>query len=90
LTARKMGRIQAYEYWSEQYHSARRLVDALYRITQGQDRTVGRQVNGVWMTVDRQAKATRMLPLAMRRKARLYAKALAFEKPTPRTKAARP
>lgn len=85
--ARKMGRIQAYEYWSEQYHSARLLVNALFCITQGHDRTVWRQVNGTYVAIDRGAKASRMLPLAMRRQARLYAKALSFEKPVSRNAA---
>ncbi len=71
--ARKMGRIQAYEYWSEQYHWAGVLVKSLYRVTQSGDRRIA----------ERQ-KAGRLLPMARRRQARMLALAERYEHPTPR------
>jgi hypothetical protein len=78
--ARKMGRIQAYEYWSEQYHSARLLVNELIKIQHGLDARIW---NGK-RHVDRRAKANRMMPLARRRQARMLAMAEKFEKPVAR------
>lgn len=80
---RKMGRIQAYEYWSEQYHSARLLVTELTRIQHG----LGAMIWDGKRHVDRRAKANRIMPLARRRQARMLAIALSFEKPVPRKKA---
>lgn len=77
---RKMGRIQAYEYWSEQYHSARLLVTELTRILHGLDASIwdGKR------HVDRRAKAVRIMPLARRRQARMLAMCERYEKPVPR------
>jgi hypothetical protein len=84
--ARKMGRIQAYEYWSEQYHSARLLVKMLVQIQHGMSVWVRDPKTGQG-TSNREvarAKVARVLPLARRREARMLAIAESLEKPVPR------